>query len=413
MLDALKFAFEIFIVGALALPWLSVLGQLISTRSTASHPSFVFIVPTESQAAVTVLIVIAIGYVAGSIVSRASRDLFNDEILGPLATEDSIRDAVYQDAYCVQELMNINENLPNPGESTLMDEYLPLFEDRGQFREPKGSSKLDEHLPLFDDPDGSRSRKEAALRTKQTGLHEKYRTAFCSRGNMDQPPATMLSQHIRNMFLLQESEILLLGQDKVDRLKQYYDQITVLRGAAFNGCMLSVVCLFGCCGNWKVRLEKVHWLKWFAFLPPGFLLLWGIHSLTGHFTKVTSHEPGLGVTHNLFRWKLFVPATFYYDPPMAETVLILLGGLGLFVVGRAAQTATAYLRTCVVAALVTSICYGSWWWTEVMYDDQLVHSQIEFLHPAPAPIAVTAATPLSKGASGGEEKATAATEQSE
>src|ERR1700683_2603436 len=115
MLDALKFAFEILIVGALALPWLAILSRMFGSGPTSSLPSYWSVLPKPAQGPVAVAIVIAFGYVAGSAVSRASRDLFNDELLKPLPTEDAIRDGVYQDEYCGQDLID-------------MDEYLPFFE---------------------------------------------------------------------------------------------------------------------------------------------------------------------------------------------------------------------------------------------------------------------------------------------
>src|ERR1700690_2639389 len=97
--DALKFAFEILIVGALALPRLAVLIQMFSPADALEHPNrlgvFLSFVPAPARKAVGGLLVIAIGYLLGSAVSRISRNLFDDELLGVLPTEDQIRDSVY------------------------------------------------------------------------------------------------------------------------------------------------------------------------------------------------------------------------------------------------------------------------------------------------------------------------------
>ena len=85
----------------------------------------------------------------------------------------------------------------------------------------------------------------------------------------------------------------------------------------------------------------------------------------------------------------------YNDPPLAELVLILLGAVGLLVIFKAKKT-TPYFRTALVAAIITTICLGAWWWTEIIYDLQVVHSQVELrlnpLIPVPAagPVGATA-----------------------
>jgi hypothetical protein len=290
-----------------------------------------------------VAIVIALGYVAGSAVSRASRDLFNDELLKPFPTEDAIRDAVYQDEYCGQDLID-------------MDEYLPFFE-KPSLSKPPVSDK-----PLL-----------SAIHQK---LRKQLKKAFCP--NQDTPKR--LDAHIKEMFSLQEGELLLLGQDKVDRLKQYYDQITVLRGAALNGFILFMICAFGCCRNVRERWPERRITKVLALVPAGALLLYGVWSLSGHFHDLLVRAQNLySVDHPTLAEVL---QRLYGDPPFAEMLFVLLGVVGLFVVTKANKT-MSYFRTCIIAATVTIVCFGGWWWTEVMYDLQVVHSQIE-LHPAPA-----------------------------
>jgi hypothetical protein len=82
MLDALKFAFEILVVGALALPWLAILNRTFASGPASSLPSHLSVVPRAARGTVAVAVMIAFGYVTGSALSRISRDLFNDELLG-------------------------------------------------------------------------------------------------------------------------------------------------------------------------------------------------------------------------------------------------------------------------------------------------------------------------------------------
>jgi hypothetical protein len=258
------------------------------------------VVPQPAQSAVTVAIVIAFGYLLGSAVSRISRDIFNDELFGNIPTEDRIREAVYREEYCTEHLM---KNLALP------------------FRAPAGLA---------------------------------HTFGFCP-GTVPSDTPEEFEQRVGDMFRLQESALLLQGQDKIDRLKQYFDQINVLRGAAFNGMILCALCVFGSCGTLRARWEGHAFRKAFTFVPAILLAVYGIYSLL--------------VNHVLH------PAeSIYSDPPLAEIVLLLLGLGGLVVVSKATQT-TSYFRTCIVAAVLSVISFGGWWWTEVMYDIQVIHSE--------------------------------------
>jgi hypothetical protein len=359
MLDALKFAFEILIVGALALPWLAILNQMFEAVGPSStRPAFLSFIPEDAHTTVTLVLVIAFGYVAGSVVSRASRNLFNDELLWPVPTEDLIRVAVYQEEYCHKEQMNVNENTPKVGEETGTSDT--LFEDSS--------------APA---PDPSRPINH---------LHKKYRDAFCppTRTKQSAPESSVsaekialkLEEHITSMFRLQEGEMLLLGDDKVARLKQYNDQITVLRGAAFNGFVLLTVCIIGCCANLRVRAGERRTKIALAYLPAAALFSFGIYWLVGHYLKIHTAASDL---HHVPSDQIMLSQTvvaLYNDPPLAESAVILLGAVGLLVIFKAKKTAP-YLRTTVVAGIVFVVCFGAWWWTEIMYDLQVIHSQVE------------------------------------
>jgi hypothetical protein len=338
MLDAVKFAFEILIVGALALPWLAIVRRMLfSPNPAASPPSYLSALPRGSRSTVAIAMVLAFGYVVGSAVSRVSRDLFNDESLRRIPTEDKIRDGVYQDEYCSQDLLD-------------MDKYLPFFDNYPL----SGKSRLSNEPSV--------SEKNAL-----SEMHSKLQRAFCpGRGDTREK----LDARIKEMFSLQEGELLLQGEDKVGRLKQYYDQITVLRGAALNGFILFLVCAFGCCGNLRGYWQDRRILKGLTILPAALVTLYGSVQLWFHLhDRIQNH---------------------YSDPPLAEFVLILLGVFGLYVTLKA-EKVPSYSRTCLVAAIVTVTCFGGWWWTEIMYDLQVVHSQPE-LHPMPPSAKVAAET---------------------
>jgi len=311
MSDALKFAFEILVVGALALPWLTVLNRMFPTRAGSCLHFDLSAVPGPAQTAVTVAVVVAFGYLLGSVVSRISRDVFNDELFGSLPTEDRIREAVYEDEYCTEHLVR---NLS---------------------------------LPFKPDP----------------GLAHKF--GFCP-GTVQMDTPERFEERVTDLFRLQESALLLQGQDKVDRLRQFYDQINILRGAALNGLILFALCAFGSLGTLRARWGERRALKALTFAPAGLVAAYGLYSL------ILNHY-------------IHPSRSIYADPPLAETVLLLLGVGGLVVVSKAKEAA-AYFRTCVVAAILTVVSFGAWWWTEVMYDIQVIHSQPRLAGQAPASV---------------------------
>jgi hypothetical protein len=320
MLDALKFAFEILIVGALALPWLAVLHRMFAPKTPSGVYSFFSVIPESAREAVTIAVVVAFFYVIGSAVSRFSRDFFNDELWKPLPIEDVIRDSVYHAEFC--------------SEHAFIYQY---------WSEPIHLAPPPNFCPS-PSPTG-----------KSTDLKPGGATTF---GRLTKDQRRAFDENVQEVFRLQESELLLQGVDKVDRLKQYYDQVTVLRGAAFNGFILFCLSLFGTLGTMRARWSSHRFLKLLPLLPAGTVVVLAVLQATEH-------------------WRSALESA-YSDPPLAELVFLLLGVAGLFATFEAEAVPT-YLHICVIAAVVTVISYGGWWWTEVMYDLQVIHSLPELL----------------------------------
>ena len=103
-MDALKFAFDTLIVGALALPWLWLFMRIFFQRSNGEPPLKFPLIDALSEStrqAVAGVLILAVGYLLGSAVSRISSDFFDDkEILHELPTQSSIRQGVYLHEYC-------------------------------------------------------------------------------------------------------------------------------------------------------------------------------------------------------------------------------------------------------------------------------------------------------------------------
>lgn len=345
MLDALKFAFEILIVGALALPWVAILSRMFTSDGDSGVYSFFSVVPDRARDAITIAVVIAFGYVLGSAVSRFSRDFFNDELWKPLPTEDLIRDSVYHAEFCSTHAF-VYQYWSEPIHLAPPKDFCPSPQPQGKATDLKeGSATTFEQLT--------------------PRQHDEF------------------DEKVQEAFRLQESELLLQGVDKVDRLKQYYDQISVLRGAAFNGFILFAVSLFGCCGNLRARWSGRPFLGALTFLPAGIITLLSIIQATVHWRSAGE--------------------SVYSDPPLTEFVFLLLGLTGLFVISKA-EVATTYFRIFIVATVVTLISYGGWWWTEVMYDLQVIHSLPELVHqnldstqtPAAGPSSHSTSSPSSR-----------------
>jgi hypothetical protein len=61
---------------------------------------------------------------------------------------------------------------------------------------------------------------------------------------------------------------------------------------------------------------------------------------------------------------------------------VILGGVGLFVIAKA-RPEKFYSPTFAVAAILTVISFGGWWWTEIIYDLQVINSVPKLHDDAP------------------------------
>lgn len=178
---------------------------------------------------------------------------------------------------------------------------------------------------------------------------------------------------------------MLEGADKVARLKEYYDQIAVLRGAAFSGFLLFALSAFGLLGSWRLRWAGKRWASILLLVPACLVVLFAFESSWHHWSHIldkvnndkaeyqAATDGGTPVTDDS-RAAAETLGRLYVDPPLAEFVVLLIGIVG-FVATLRAEQGTSYLRICTVAAVLTLISFGGWWWTEVMYDREVIHSQ--------------------------------------
>ncbi len=319
-MDALKFAFDTLVVGALALPWLWLFMRIFFQRGSGEQALKFPLIDALSEStrqAVAGVLILAVGYLLGSAVSRISSDFFNDkEILHELPTQSSIRQGVYLHEYC--------------------DVHSVLLA-----REPPAE--------LFELPGGQ--------------------AAFCKK------EGDQLEQLVAEFFSLQEGKLLLEGEEKLGRLHEFHDQIEILRGAALNGTILFTLSWFGLCALYRAQLPAGKLrilLKCVSYAPAAVCLILGLWLMGQHYSHLNEPARTLFVSASNANPSPN-PYEGHRDPPLAEAVMVLLGVGGLCL-RLTDDNPRLFRNVCLMAGVLTLIAYGSWWWTEVLYDQQVIHS---------------------------------------
>ena len=326
-MDALKIALETLLIGALALPWLLLGIHLFFPEAKAQMLQRLPASSDSVQYAIVAVLAVALGYSVGAAVSRLAQDLFNDNDFGiPLPPEDRIRASIYCDNNDQPWLFDAGAS--QPGDSST----LRLSELCVQHRSP------------------GRDDREAA------------------------------DYGIQQIFSVQESAILLLGEDKTSHIRHLHQQLMVLRGAAFDGAMAFVFCLFA----WNSR--KQNWGRGRLLLPLVLFLYILCYALLWNHMEMREWSRLL---HPFWHW---VPD----DPPFMEFAGLLLAAAGLCLawtsikahpvapheptanrLSTATVPATArpsYQSGLIISFLLTWMAYGGWYWTEILYDRMVINS---------------------------------------
>ena len=320
-MTALSIAFDTIIVGVLALPWVVFAVDLFFLKDAADDfrvKKLLDEMTQRVQPVVAGVMLFAVTYLLGSAISRTAQDFFNDSDLSRFwVTEDNIRTAEYCDQRL--ETPGTSENNP-PGET---------------FRIIPGQ---------FDMLCSTRS--TSPENRKQWVCHHLL-------GNLcDNYTSDAVSRTVQ-VFRLQEGAVLQNGEDKAERLRQLHNQISVLRGAAFNGVIASVFCLFGWCARQtgktqraKTQDGKTQWV----WLVPGAFFVFGLCMLYLHFQ------------HNAIN-----------APPFVELTFTLLGVLGCVALRKGEDRRWYGFVLLVSLMLLTGVAYLGWWSTEVLYDREVIY----------------------------------------
>ena len=293
-MDALKLAFDTIIVGVLALPWLAIVIDLFLAPKPAQERRFwslLQIGETKVPPAAAGVLLFSVAYLLGSALSRVSGDVFNDDDLPLGFTEDNIRMAVYR----------------GPAERMFLTGSCSVFGPQ---------------------------------------LGPQFSVAACRNGADSTP--------VRALFNLQESSLQQRGSEKTTVLDQLHSQISILRGAAFNGFVTLVLCLFGFVAN-RTPDKRIRRLVALAIVGLGLYAL-----LFRHLGRILNDPPiNLGRILN--------------DPPIMEFTLIVLGVTGVFGL-RNGTPPRRYGLWLLLSTLPTGMMFLAWWWTEILYDQLVLHS---------------------------------------
>ena len=325
-MGALSIAFDTIIVGALALPWVLLVIHLFFSDNESRIGKLLEWVSQQNQPAVAGVLLFAAAFSLGSAVSRIAQDFFDDEDLHIQVssylfqvgvTETSIR----TDVYC--QTLQRGVVAEKPGE--------PSTGKREHFRENDSNC-------------------DYTARWIVRKTHDWI--------NSQQSLAT-------DLFHVQEAALQLKGTDATERMRQFHDQIMVLRGATFDGLIAFSLLLFWWAAKFQSRLR---WAVLLLYLAPG-----GI-AMFNHLRERAAS-----------------------DPPYMEFTLLSLAAAGWYILWQrrrkskrvaeeiGVQPARIEVRPAyiVLALFLTAAGFLGWWATQVLYDQQVIYSY-RALSEAPA-----------------------------
>jgi hypothetical protein len=362
-MGALTNRFDTIIVGALALPWVYLIIHLFFFEGENRLQAVLDWIDDNNLQAIAGILLFAMTYTMGSAIERVAQDFFNDDdlhipgVFRMTITEDRIIASV------VCDFSGADRNLIRPSFTTN-----PVLRERLCALHCQTPSCLSDPKAV---EECVNSDAEYHSCPSIIGSFRRHTSIFCE--DPEEKEENKLIEKLRDIFGLQEDDLLLKGEDATTRLRLLHDQIMVLRGTTFNGLVAFALCLFA----WGVRARrnKFHILHaTLAVVPAVFLLL--------AFQAAYHH---LFLEHHLS------------DPPYMEFSLLSIGVAGALLLWRVkplsfseekskpgqplkkTEEQDCILRwhwpvlSAIFAVLFVAGILG-WWATEVLYTQQVIYS---------------------------------------
>ncbi len=328
-MGSFSIAFDTIVVGALALPWIFLVIHLFFPENESRISSLVDWVNKQNQPAVAGLLLFAMAYPLGSVVSRIAQDCFDDDDLYLQANQRVFRVGVTMTQTSILTHVYCQEKDQGLISKTLID----------ALSNKPGQSETNDSPCLF----------KGHWLIPGTHRHLSHSEGLAG-----------------DVFHVQEGALLLQGTDKNERLRQFHDERMVLRGAAFDGLVAFSLCLFW----WNAdRKSRLRYLLPLVYLVPGSIALHN-HFLT---EREASNPPLLEFTLlvlALAGWYLLWESRSKGKGKPAEPT---------------AQDSRGHIHPAylLLALFLTVTAFLGWQATEALYDQQVIYSSYKILSEIP------------------------------
>ncbi|MGA3348373.1 MAG: hypothetical protein ABSC33_05070 [Candidatus Sulfotelmatobacter sp.] len=359
-MGAFSIAFDTVIVGALSLAWVLLVVHLFfsdkesilknfAEKDKQKQPALARIL--WNQPALAGILLFTLAYPLGSVVSRIAQDFFDDDdlhfrvqnrLFRVGVTESSIR----ANAFCT--IFKRGKVSAKPDD--------PTVEKHGTFTADDPTT-YKRAILTTSDPDCKRTGRwivrqgcyESPNGSKQTWTSSSQ--IDCKNGPyewIDRQQIDIQQDLAEEIFSFQEAAVLSQGTDPNERLRQFHDQIIVLRGAAFSGMLAFSLCLFWWCAKFH---SPLRWTVLLIFLFPS----------------------GIAIANHI--------QDHLNEPPFMEFSLLALAVAGAYLLRNGAQQVdaqngwgTIQFTHLLLALFLTVAAFLGWWATQVLYNQQVIYS---------------------------------------
>ncbi len=248
----------------------------------------------------------------------------------------------------------------NPGIWTNLKE---LFDDRGNKLPAAAASVLLFSVTYFLGAAVSRASANFFNDEHLGRLSDRIRLAvYCDTAESPFVQGAMVALQASNRNTVandyqQENALLPHGTDKTTTLDQIRSQISVLQGATFNSLVTLVLCVFGWgasrapCSPPGPYAPPARWAQVAVAVAALILCLFRGFGLIQHFRS----------------------GRVLRNPPFTAFTTLPLGVTGGFALHGGSKS-RAYFCWFLAAGFLMIIGLFGWWWSEVLYDQQVLHS---------------------------------------